>query len=150
MAIGFCKSPLSIQSFKKYMKRTPCPAHARFLSSSTRSESFFHCFNALATVLRASAPRRYKRGVHVNLGRAHTAPSFFTDSMAYFLSDSSRLFVAVAATTVFAALLAMRRRRLRSKLPPGPPLEPIIGGFRAMPSTHQWKTFAEWSQKWGM
>ena len=66
------------------------------------------------------------------------------------LTDHSRLLAATAAATVFAAILVLERRRSRSKLPPGPPLEPVIGGLRTMPSTYQWLTFAQWSKKWGM
>lgn len=54
-----------------------------------------------------------------------------------------------AVATVFIALLAMKHRQLRKKLPPGPPLDPIIGGLRSMPSQYIYLTFADWSKKWG-
>ena len=64
---------------------------------------------------------------------------------------SSGTKVALAAGSAVAAtsLLILSRHR-RKRTPPGPPLEPLLGGLRSMPSSYQWITFAEWAQKWGM
>ena len=69
------------------------------------------------------------------------------------MDNSSALAVsaasAVIAAAVFVGLIALGSRRSRRRMPPGPPLDPIIGGLRIMPSTHQWLTFSEWSKRWG-
>ena len=56
---------------------------------------------------------------------------------------------------IFAAALAallLRRvlfRRRAYTLPPGPPGLPVIGNVLDMPSSHGWKTFAKWGEKFG-
>ena len=64
--------------------------------------------------------------------------------------DNDLLAIAVVASAS-AAFIVWRWTQTRSmkRLPPGPPLEPIFGGARAMPPDSQWKTFAEWSKTWG-
>ncbi|TBU32024.1 cytochrome P450 [Dichomitus squalens] len=41
------------------------------------------------------------------------------------------------------------RRRPLDSLPPGPEGLPLIGSALDVPRTHQWLTFATWSEKWG-
>ncbi|OCH93087.1 CyP450 monooxygenase [Obba rivulosa] len=44
----------------------------------------------------------------------------------------------------------LRRVRFGSlPLPPGPKSLPIVGNIQDVPATHPWKTYAEWSQKYG-
>ena len=63
------------------------------------------------------------------------------------LSSDAALLTAVSATAL-VALLTLRSSK-REKLPPGPPLDPIIGGLRTMPSSYPWVTFADWAKTWG-
>ncbi|KAF7297151.1 Cytochrome P450 [Mycena indigotica] len=51
------------------------------------------------------------------------------------------LFVAIVV-----CLLLFRKYQKYPNVPPGPPAVPILGHLFALPSTHQWKTFANWSR----
>ena len=62
-------------------------------------------------------------------------------------TSSGPLYAATAAT--FVCLWLLKRSLVRKALPPGPILEPFIGGLRTMPASYQWVTFADWAQKWG-
>ena len=64
------------------------------------------------------------------------------------LSNTSFL-VAKVALVALVLLPVVRRARARKDLPPGPPLDPIIGGLRSLPTSYPWLTLAEWGQKWG-
>ena len=68
-------------------------------------------------------------------------------SIARIISSDAGLLIAVSATALLA-LLGLRSSK-RENLPPGPPLDPIIGGLRTMPSSYPWVTFAEWAKVWG-
>lgn len=66
-----------------------------------------------------------------------------------FTSDHGNLDAVAATAIALAILLILRRNRVHNKLPPGPPLDPIIGGLRIMPSEYQWNTFSDWAKQWG-
>ncbi|PCH44805.1 cytochrome P450 [Wolfiporia cocos MD-104 SS10] len=40
-------------------------------------------------------------------------------------------------------------RKRRGSLPPGPRGVPFLGNALDIPSSHQWKTFSQWSDRWG-
>ena len=65
------------------------------------------------------------------------------------LNEQARLAFGCAIFTVAALVWRWKRTKHKLPLPPGPPLEPIIGIARSLPSTHQWIKFAEWSKMWG-
>ena len=70
----------------------------------------------------------------------------------FYISEGANVRIALAASASIVAVLFIwmwARKRPSYKLPPGPPLDPLIGGLRTMPSEHQWETFAEWSKTWG-
>ena len=54
---------------------------------------------------------------------------------------------AIAAGCFVLARLARRKSNL--PLPPGPKPLPFVGNILDVPKTSGWKTFSEWSQKWG-
>ena len=72
-----------------------------------------------------------------------------TMAMDRLLSGNIKPLIVIGALAVLSSLWMYRRARKRSQLPPGPPLEPLIGGLRTMPTSFQWLTFSEWAQKWG-
>lgn len=53
---------------------------------------------------------------------------------------------AIMLTWILVALISSGRRR---HLPPGPRGWPIIGNVFDIPKLHAWKTFADWSKRWG-
>ncbi|OBZ76382.1 O-methylsterigmatocystin oxidoreductase [Grifola frondosa] len=55
---------------------------------------------------------------------------------------------AVVALVVFMLNRIFVRRRFRP-LPPGPKGFPLIGNVLDMPTSHEWKTFAKWGDRWG-
>ena len=60
-----------------------------------------------------------------------------------------RVYVAVVIiilTSILVALISSGRRR---RLPPGPRGWPLIGNIFDIPEVHAWKTFANWSKRWG-
>lgn len=60
------------------------------------------------------------------------------------------LFLGAGLVAVFADFVMFKWRHKNIKLPPGPPLDPFIGGLRFMPLLDQWVVFNEWTKKWGM
>lgn len=50
---------------------------------------------------------------------------------------------------VVALVVVKYATRRRGRVPPGPSRWPIIGNVLDMPSSHEWRTFAQWSEKWG-
>ena len=62
------------------------------------------------------------------------------------------IFDKLAILAVASTLLGIfyhRRRLFRKGLPPGPPLDPVIGQVRTLPTAYQWVAFTEWRKKWG-
>lgn len=66
-------------------------------------------------------------------------------------TNKIKLCFGVGIVVALAIYCISYRKRQRVKLPPGPPLELIVGGLRSLPSTEteQWKVFKDWTQKWG-
>ncbi|KAJ7214472.1 cytochrome P450 [Mycena pura] len=56
---------------------------------------------------------------------------------------------ALSLATALFALLLLRRWRRASKLPPGPPRDPIIGNLRQMPTERPPLVFHEWAKTYG-
>ncbi|PCH41812.1 cytochrome P450 [Wolfiporia cocos MD-104 SS10] len=56
-------------------------------------------------------------------------------------------FISLFLGTVIAHHIVWGRRR--GRLPPGPRGLPFVGNILDVPKSHQWKTFYEWSRKWG-
>lgn len=53
-------------------------------------------------------------------------------------------------THLLARLLSDRRRNpSRLPLPPGPKGYPVIGNILDLPTSHQWRTYAEWAKVYG-
>lgn len=59
------------------------------------------------------------------------------------------MILAVAFTAFCILLLARLAKRRSVALPPGPQGWPIIGNALDFPTSHQWKTFAQWGDRWG-
>ncbi|KAF9812628.1 hypothetical protein IEO21_06099 [Rhodonia placenta] len=59
------------------------------------------------------------------------------------------MILAVAFTAFCILLLARLAKRRSAALPPGPQGWPIIGNALDFPTSHQWKTFAQWGDRWG-
>lgn len=47
-------------------------------------------------------------------------------------------------------LIRVSKRRRSGSLPPGPKGWPLIGNVLDMPASHEWRTFAQWGERWGM
>ena len=62
---------------------------------------------------------------------------------------NTQFLIGAGSLTALAILWMTKWRRNDVRLPPGPPLDPFIGGLRRMPSMDQWVVFKEWTQKWG-
>lgn len=54
----------------------------------------------------------------------------------------------IACLLLYTFWTHSRRKTLR--LPPGPRALPLLGNILDMPTKHEWKTFYEWSQTYGM
>jgi len=61
-----------------------------------------------------------------------------------FLLDSS-----AALMFIITLDYIYRTRRARRPAPPGPKGWPLIGNLLDMPTSHEWKTFTTWGDKWG-
>ncbi|KZT12902.1 cytochrome P450 [Laetiporus sulphureus 93-53] len=59
------------------------------------------------------------------------------------------LFLALSVASAVLLVTIGHHRRRASTLPPGPQGWPLIGNIFDMPTTQQWKRFAEWGQRWG-
>ncbi|CCM03391.1 uncharacterized protein FIBRA_05521 [Fibroporia radiculosa] len=59
------------------------------------------------------------------------------------------LITLVLSCTVFLSLKSFLDEKRRGRLPPGPRGWPLIGNVLDFPTTQQWKTFAQWGEKWG-
>ena len=71
------------------------------------------------------------------------------------ISTSTKVFIAVLVLAVLAREVWINFSPNVSAgsshaLPPGPKPDPLIGHLRLVPSTYQWKTFAEWAERWGL
>jgi hypothetical protein len=51
---------------------------------------------------------------------------------------------------VTGGVLLYYRGNVKDRLPPGPPGKPIVGNALMWPKIEPWKTFQEWSQRYGM
>ncbi|KAI0370176.1 cytochrome P450 [Pilatotrama ljubarskyi] len=56
-----------------------------------------------------------------------------------------------AAAILLAVILLNRlfARKQQGPLPPGPKGLPLIGNMLDMPASHEWRTFAQWGERWG-
>ncbi|KAH9850081.1 cytochrome P450 [Lenzites betulinus] len=59
------------------------------------------------------------------------------------LLDAAAILVAVI---LFSRLFTKKRL---GPLPPGPKGLPLVGNVLDMPSSHEWRTFAQWGERWG-
>ena len=99
-------------------------------------------------------PRKFKRSRVMasayKAGAQLKASSIPASPMDRLLSVIVRLLLYTFSFASFAVFIKSRLEQRRVKVPPGPRLEPFIGGFRSMPSSYLWLTFADWSYKWGL
>ena len=56
-----------------------------------------------------------------------------------------------AVAVLVAAILLNRlfAKKPAGPLPPGPKGLPIIGNMLEMPTSHEWRTFGQWGERWG-
>jgi len=73
--------------------------------------------------------------------------SLFSQPVDAIASHQVLCFTAIAVGCIVVARLT--RRKSRFPLPPGPKALPVIGNLLDVPQTSAWKTFSEWSGKWG-
>ncbi|KAI9001294.1 cytochrome P450 [Trametes punicea] len=56
------------------------------------------------------------------------------------------------AAAILVAIILLNRlfnKKRQGPLPPGPKGLPLIGNMLDMPSSHEWRTFAQWGERWG-
>ncbi|KAI0637904.1 cytochrome P450 [Trametes polyzona] len=56
---------------------------------------------------------------------------------------------AVALVVGVILLNRLFTKKRQGPLPPGPKGLPLIGNMLDMPASHEWKTFAQWGERWG-
>lgn len=78
-------------------------------------------------------------------------PDYTPASILQSLVQLGLLFCAVAVLTHTLVQLPANRRRNPSRLPfpPGPKGYPLIGNVFGMPTSQQWRTYAEWARVYG-
>ena len=65
------------------------------------------------------------------------------------MAYSPTLLDAVAVLVAAILLSRLFAKNPAGPLPPGPKGLPIIGNMLDMPTSHEWKTFAQWGERWG-
>ena len=56
------------------------------------------------------------------------------------------------AAAILVAVILLNRlfaKKPAGSLPPGPKGLPLIGNMLDMPASHEWKTFAQWGERYG-
>lgn len=56
---------------------------------------------------------------------------------------------AVAILVTVILLNRLLAKKPAGPLPPGPKGLPLLGNMLDMPTSHEWKTFAQWGERWG-
>ncbi len=56
---------------------------------------------------------------------------------------------AVAILVTVILLNRLLAKKPAGPLPPGPKGLPLLGNMLDMPTSHEWKTFAHWGERWG-
>lgn len=69
--------------------------------------------------------------------------------MSFALDNLNRVDIALGALGVLVLAAWATRQKQSLPLPPGPPPKPLLGNLLDMPSEQEWKTFAQWGEKYG-